>query len=673
MADRHADAASVFDAAAHAHAAQDWEAAVNHYTTAVQFFKRGQMAAACHDRKGSCLAEMPGQLEAAVACHSKALQLAPTMMSAWHNRGHAHMHLGDFAAAVQDLEKALSLEHTEETSRLLDHATQELNCPELARAAFGRALDAYALCEWNAAKEGFEEALGRRHSRPSRCYNGLGLAYTSLGQLDHALSAFDHAIDAEPDNPRAWHNRSTVKGKLGRNAESQAETMMASALSAKDRRGGHTGRTTAAELHELKAANPANLALGAFDPAYFQSLERAEQTALLKIMHSGIENPDATMGCYACQPTDYDRFKPFFQKALSAYHNVPEDATHRTDWSLENLPDLPPSGVLDLTELGLSGTVADPEAKPGLPIRVQVARNLSQFPLTGAMSRDDRCDMEHFILDGIERGLIDKPEYGGKYHSFTPGHSHQIPAAEYQALVKAGLAFQDMTSDRFLMSAGIASHWPYGRGVYISEDGGFVIWVGQEDHLKIMCMKRGVLLNQVFERLALVLEAVSAMPGLQFAVSPDYGHVTSCPTNLGTGMQASIMMKLPNLTMGGTDIEAAGRVGSDFGLTVRGVDGSRDAEPGSPKRAAKDGTVEVFPSATFCVTEAEIISSLYKAIGSLKKEEDTAEEAAAEARRLKANAKEMERHTGYMDEMEQQKMAAFHVAATNFTFVINTQ
>jgi hypothetical protein len=57
MADKHADAASVFDAAAHAHGTHDWEAAVTHYSTAVKFFKRGQMAAACHDRKGSCLAE----------------------------------------------------------------------------------------------------------------------------------------------------------------------------------------------------------------------------------------------------------------------------------------------------------------------------------------------------------------------------------------------------------------------------------------------------------------------------------------------------------------------------------------------------------------------------------------------------------------------------------------
>lgn len=42
--------------------------------------------------------------------------------------------------------------------------------------------------------------------------------------------------------------------------------------------------------------------------------------------------------------------------------------------------------------------------------------------------------------------------------------------------------FKDMSADSFLVDAGIATHWPYGRGCYISEDGGFIIWVGEEDH-----------------------------------------------------------------------------------------------------------------------------------------------------------------------------------------------
>lgn len=48
--------------------------------------------------------------------------------------------------------------------------------------------------------------------------------------------------------------------------------------------------------------------------------------------------------------------------------------------------------------------------------------------------------------------------------------------------------FKDMSKDSFLMTAGIAQDWPFGRGCYVSEDNEFIIWVGEEDHLRIMAM-----------------------------------------------------------------------------------------------------------------------------------------------------------------------------------------
>merc|ERR1711861_46526 len=59
------------------------------------------------------------------------------------------------------------------------------------------------------------------------------------------------------------------------------------------------------------------------------------------------------MGCYAMQPADYDNFKPFFSKVLSAYYGVPEDAKHVNSWSLEGVEGVPADGVLDLGKLGL--------------------------------------------------------------------------------------------------------------------------------------------------------------------------------------------------------------------------------------------------------------------------------------------------------------------------------
>ena len=112
--------------------------------------------------------------------------------------------------------------------------------------------------------------------------------------------------------------------------------------------------------------------------------------------------------------------------------------------------------------------------------------------------------------------------------------------------------FKDMAADPYLSSCGIASDWPIGRGCYVSGDGGFIIWVGEEDHLRIMCMATGTVLNDVFDRLRVASEIVESIEGLTFAKSPDYGYVTSCPTNLGTGMRASVHIQLPNLTADGT-------------------------------------------------------------------------------------------------------------------------
>ena len=103
--------------------------------------------------------------------------------------------------------------------------------------------------------------------------------------------------------------------------------------------------------------------------------------------------------------------------------------------------------------------------------------------------------------------------------------------------------------------------------------------------------------------------------GLEFAMSDDYGAVTSCPTNLGTGMRASLHIQLPKLTADGTDAKAK-TIAKPLGLSVRGLGGEH-----TPIGA--DGTVDISPSARFCITEAQIIAALYKGIAELKKAEDS--------------------------------------------------
>jgi len=152
------------------------------------------------------------------------------------------------------------------------------------------------------------------------------------------------------------------------------------------------------------------------------------------------------MGCYALNPNDYDEFRPFFGKALELYHKVDLSTTkHVNNWSLEGVEGLPESGNLDLSELGL----------PALSMRVRTGRNLKKYPLPGAMTEDDRRNMEN-DMTVVFKELIADPAFGGRYVSITPGHPNFIDSAEYDRLVKAHIMFKDMSADSYLLVAGIA-------------------------------------------------------------------------------------------------------------------------------------------------------------------------------------------------------------------------
>jgi len=180
----------------------------------------------------------------------------------------------------------------------------------------------------------------------------------------------------------------------------------------------------------LKELHPGNRMAKHFDLEYFNSLSDEDKAGLLQCCRSGIENPDSGMGCYAMQPADYDKFKPFFSKVLADYHGVDVSAKHVNNWSLEGVEGLPEDGILDLAKLGL----------PDLSMRVRVGRNLSEFPLPGAMTKDDRINMEVKLCEAFDK-LIAMEEFGGGYNSLTPDHKNFIDEAQYKELVDAHIIF----------------------------------------------------------------------------------------------------------------------------------------------------------------------------------------------------------------------------------------
>mmetsp|Transcript_5029 Transcript_5029/g.8274 ORF Transcript_5029/g.8274 Transcript_5029/m.8274 type:complete len:448 (-) Transcript_5029:290-1633(-) len=364
---------------------------------------------------------------------------------------------------------------------------------------------------------------------------------------------------------------------------------------------------------EVREENPDNLCARYLTPDLFYSYAPDEQDTLYQITRTGIENPDSGTGCYAMRPDDYQTFARFFDQVIRDYHKPKaKNPVHVTDWDISKVGD---HGVLDVAKLGLDE----------LSMRVRVGRNLTSFNLPGLMDEEERIAFEKVMLPAFDK-LISMPEYGGRVYSLTPEfgpgepNPNLISDAEYKKLVADHIMFKDMDADPYLKSAGISSDWPYGRGCYVSDDRQFIIWFGEEDHLRIMCMKKGTKLNEVFDRLHEALTVVESLPGIKFATSSRYGYVTSCPTNLGTGMRASVHIKIPNLTADGTEAKAKA-VCKPLGLSVRGIGGEHTP-------IGKDGTVDISPSARLFIKEKDIIAALYKGIELLMEEEHAAAEEA---------------------------------------------
>jgi len=346
-----------------------------------------------------------------------------------------------------------------------------------------------------------------------------------------------------------------------------------------------------------KKSHPKNIMAKCFNQEYYNALTPDQQSRLLQCCSSGIVNTDSAMGCYAMNPNDYDEFKDFFKAALESYHNVDLSVkSHTNNWDLDKVEgDFPEGNILDVSKFGLGA----------LSMRIRTARNLKNFPLPGSMSKQQRIDLE-IAMGEVFQTLIDDPKFGGKYVSLTPGHKNQMSDDEYKALVKAHIMFKDMSNDSYLLAAGIAAHWPFGRGCYVSEDKGFIIWLGEEDHLRIMCMKKSVIINEVFDRLKAAIDVVEKLIPGGCAKSETFGVVTSCPTNIGTGMRASVHIQLPKLTSDGTDKQVK-KLCDPFGLSVRGLGGEHTP-------IGSDGTVDISPRARFCISEAEIAGALYQGV-----------------------------------------------------------
>merc|ERR1719418_196133 len=203
----------------------------------------------------------------------------------------------------------------------------------------------------------------------------------------------------------------------------------------------------------------------------------------------------------------------------------------------------------------------DPTA-PVHSTRIRVGRSIDGFGLSPGITKEQRLGVENLMKKAFANLTGD---LAGTYYPLTG-----MNEADRQQLVDDHFLF--ISGDRNLTVAGMERDWPEGRGIFHNADKTFLVWVNEEDQLRIISMQKGGDVKGVFERLARGIKAVGD------SVKAESGKDFQIPTNLGTGMRASVHVDLPGWTKDSIDALKARCDG--MGLQPRGTRGESGGQTG---------------------------------------------------------------------------------------------
>jgi len=102
-----------------------------------------------------------------------------------------------------------------------------------------------------------------------------------------------------------------------------------------------------------------------------------------------------------------------------------------------------------------------------------------------------------------------------------------------------------------LLSSGCGRHWPDARGIFHNDAKNFFVWINEEDHSRIISMEKGDNVRAIFQRFADSTEAIKKVlvaAGSDFMHNEHLGYILTCPSNLGTGLRAGAMVKVPKFS-----------------------------------------------------------------------------------------------------------------------------
>lgn len=312
---------------------------------------------------------------------------------------------------------------------------------------------------------------------------------------------------------------------------------------------------------------------------------------LVDVIQSGIGNLDSGIGIYAPDAEAYTLFSPLFYPVIADYHigfDLQKGANHpAADFGLDK--------VAKFEDL-------DPENKYIISTRIRCGRSLEGYPFNPLLTEAQYLEMEKKVSETL-KGLAG--DHAGTYYPLVG-----MEADVQKKLIDDHFLFKE--GDRFLEAAKSNRFWPKGRGIFHNEKKTFLVWVNEEDHLRIISMQQGGNVAEVYQRLIQGVQEIEKRN--KFSRDKRLGYLTFCPTNLGTTIRASVHIKLPKIA--GNEAKFK-EVAAKYNLQVRGTSGEHTESVG--------GVYDVSNKRRMGLTEFQAVEEMYNGVKELIKLEAEAQ------------------------------------------------
>jgi protein arginine kinase len=193
---------------------------------------------------------------------------------------------------------------------------------------------------------------------------------------------------------------------------------------------------------------------------------------------------------------------------------------------------------------------AGPENNIILSSRVRLARNLNNIPFPSMLTKESGAAVIEKIYDEETRKDVFK-EY------------------RYFDMQDTGFVDRYVLVEQHLISPNLASQGSIGAAL-ISKDDTVSIMLNEEDHIRIQALLPGLQIKEAWKIASSIDDKIESK--VDYAFDEKLGYLTSCPTNVGTGIRASVMIHLPGLNLS-ANINKILHAVTQVGLTIRGIYG----------------------------------------------------------------------------------------------------